>query len=94
MPTRETENYKNGERCIVENCPFTDIDFHHTDYQKDLGIYVCHYHHFVNYHFDRVRLSQILTMMIERNIVKGDFYLEDYNISITRRPPKAPPISL
>jgi hypothetical protein len=82
---RETSNYKNGERCIIENCPYKDVTFHHTDYKRDLGFYVCWFHHTVLHHIEKVLIVNMTEMMKERNMSKALIVnLNGYDITFSR----------
>lgn len=65
----KTIAYKNGERCIIRNCPFKDVTFHHTNYKKNLGFYVCWLHHILLYHPEKVTMIDMIKMMKKRNIL-------------------------
>lgn len=76
IDTRISNDYRNGERCAANGCKFKDVVFHHTDYRKERGNYLCGFHHMMEHfgearppHLDRVLASAFFEMLISRFIL-------------------------
>jgi hypothetical protein len=64
---RATLNYKQGKRCAFKGCKYKDVAFHHIDYQKGNGFYLCWFHHSYIFHYDKLGFLQLIEIMAERN---------------------------
>jgi hypothetical protein len=69
-----TQLYRNGERCQIRGCDFTDVRFHHVDYKSNSGFYACKLHHAIQHvggfyppHMDRVMASELIELMVTRH---------------------------